>query len=64
MLNNTLKQLKIFGKESLGILKAIKNDICQEISIQKQLRSYRKELVSKQTTSEIATTHAHEEPQN
>lgn len=64
MFNNTLKQLKTIGKESISIFKAIKNDVCQEISIQKQLRTYRKELISKQTTPEDASTHTREEAEN
>jgi predicted ribonuclease toxin of YeeF-YezG toxin-antitoxin module len=64
MFNNTLKQLKIIGKENLAILTSIKNDICQEIKISKQVKAYRKELISKQNTSDSDATRAHEETQS
>lgn len=64
MFGNTGKQLKIVGKEVLCIFKSLRDDIRQEMNIQKQLKTYRKELISKQNSSEDATTHAHEEAQN
>ena len=64
MLNNTLKQLKTLGKESLSLFKAVKNDICQEIKISKQVRQFKKELRAKEKPTETAPTHAHEEAQN
>lgn len=64
MLNNTLKQLKTLGKESLSLLTAVKNDICQEIKISKQVRQFKKDLRAKEQPTESATTHAHEDAQN
>lgn len=64
MFNNTLKQLKTIGKESLSLFTSIKNDICQEIKISKQVREFKKDLRAKEQSTESATTHAHEETQS
>ena len=61
MFNNTLKQLKTIGKESLSLFKAVKNDICLELKVQKELRTYRKELYELAKEQEADATRAHEE---
>lgn len=64
MLNNTLKQLKTLGKESLSLLTAVKNDICLEFKVQKELRTYRKKLYELAKEQEADATRAREEAQN
>lgn len=61
MFNNTLKQLKTFGKEGISVFKAIKNDICLELKVQKELRTYRKELYELAKEQEADATRAHED---
>jgi hypothetical protein len=63
MFNNTLKQLKTIGKESLSLFKSIKDDICLELKVQKELRTYRKELYELAKEQESDATRAHEETQ-
>lgn len=64
MFGNTGKQLKLLGKEVLGIFKAIKNDVCLELKVQKELITYRKELYELVKEQKADATRAHEEPKS
>lgn len=55
MFHNTFKQLKTLGKEALSVAKAIRDDVRHEVSIRKQLKAYRKELLTAEKASEEAT---------
>ena len=65
MFHKTGKQLKTAGKELLSIFKAVSDDIRQEAKVQKQLRTYRKELIAKlNSASAEANAPAHEDAKN
>lgn len=64
MFNKTGKQLKTVGKEVLSIFKSLKDDIRLELKVQKELRTYRKELYELAKEQEADATRAHEETQS
>ena len=64
MFNKTGKQLKTAGKELLSIFKAVSDDIRLELKVQKELRTYRKELYELAKEQETDATRAHEETQS
>ena len=64
MFNKTGKQLKTVGKEVLSIFKSLKDDIRLELKVQKELRTYRKELYELAKEQEADATRAHEDAKN
>jgi hypothetical protein len=46
MFNKTFNSIKTLGKDSLSILKSLKDDICQEIDIVKEFKQFRKDKLN------------------
>ena len=65
MFNKTGKQIKTAVKETFCILKSLRDDIRQEVTLRKEFKEFKKAQLQNPTKPETkADAHAHEDAQN